>query len=145
LGVVGMNAAGPAAFLVNFLVVGGRLLGDGQSRQRQDAALGEHDVAMAVRIGDGALVGEHGRERLCLIGVGELLRKPPGIFTAGAIVVVAIADPIHLGGVDGVAEHVLERAVGRAIPGDFGVAMVLAAQVLIRLAAGLDAMLAHAF
>ena len=79
-----------------------------------------------------------------MIGVGELLREPPGIFAAAAVVVIAVADPVELDGVDGVAEHVFEGAVGSAVPGDFGVAMVLAAQILKRLAGDLEAMLFHA-
>ncbi len=133
LRIVGMDAA-------DRLGIAGR-----EARQRQDAALGEHHVAMAVRIGDAAFVGEHGREDpRDVIRVGELLRQPPRILAAGAVVVVAVADPVEGNGVDGVAEHVFERAVRRAVPGNFRVPMKLAAQEAIGLAAGFHAVLAHA-
>ncbi len=95
---------------------------------------------MAVRVGDAALVGEHRREAAGdVVGVGRLLRQPPRVFAAGAVVVVAVADPVHVGHVDAVAPHVFERAVGAAVPGSLRVPVELAAQELVLLAAGVDA------
>src|SRR5207248_3874475 len=61
----------------------------------------------------------------------------------GAVVVIAVADPVETDGIDRIAEHVFERAVGAAVPGDFGVAVVFAALVLIYLAAGVKRVVAH--
>src|SRR5262249_55496912 len=110
-----------------------------------DAARREHAVAVAVRVGDAALVGEHRREALLdVVGVGRLLDQPPRVFAAAAAVVIAVADPVHRRGVDGVAPHVFERTVGTAVPGNLRVPVELAAQQLVFLAAGFDAVLAAA-
>ena len=72
-----------------------------------------------------------------VVDVHGLLRDPPGILVAEAVVVVAVAQPIHVGRVLGVAPHVLQRAVAVAMGRVFGVAMELAAGEEIGLAAAL--------
>src|SRR5437867_402130 len=120
------------------------LVGLGQARQGADAALDEHAVAMAVRIGDTALVGEHGREMvLNVIGVGRLLDQPPGVFTAAAAVVIAVADPVHSGGVNAVAPHVFQRTIGATVPGNLRMSMEFAAEILQLLASSFTAILAN--
>ena len=52
-----------------------------------------------------------------------------------AVVVIAVAEPVHAGDVDGVAPHVFQRAVVAAVAADLGVAMELAADDLQVLAA----------
>src|SRR5262249_11921844 len=69
---------------------------------------------------------------------------PPGIFAAHAVVVVAVADPVHARGVNRIAEHVLQRPIRPAVPAHLRVSVKLAAQDAILLAAGFDAMLANA-
>ena len=78
-----------------------------------------------------------------VVDVGGLLDDPPGILAAAAAVVVAVADPVQIGGVQGVAPHVFQRAVAAAVHGNFGVPVELAAQQTIFLAAGLDHVVAH--
>ena len=72
-----------------------------------------------------------------VVEVGRLLDQPPGVLLAVAVVVVAVADPVEVGAVEGVAPDVLERAVVAAVGGDLGVAVELAAEELVGLAAGL--------
>src|SRR5689334_7514422 len=83
---------------------------------------------MAFRIRDGALITEDGSEG---VGDGEegdrLLRGPPGVFAAVAVVMIAVPDPIQTRGVDGVAPHVEETAVAAAVGGELGVAVEFAA------------------
>ncbi len=56
------------------------------------------------------LVGEHRREGAAdLEDVGRLLRDPPGVLAAVAVVVVAVADPVQRRGVDAVAPHVHQQ------------------------------------
>ena len=78
-----------------------------------------------------------------MIQVGRLLDEPPGVFLAAAVVVVAVADPVEPGGVDRVPPHVLERAVVAAVLRDLGVAVEVAAEQAVGLAAGLDPVVAH--
>jgi hypothetical protein len=78
-----------------------------------------------------------------VVEVGGLLDQPPGVLLAAAVVVVAVADPVEVGRVQRVAPHVLQRAVVAAVLRDLGVAVELAAQELVRLAPGPDAMRAH--
>ena len=113
-----------------------------QPRQGADAAAGEHHVAMAVGIGHAPLVGEHGGERGGnVVELGRLLDQPPGVLLAAAVVVVAVADPVEAGAVDRVAPHVLEGTVAAAVHRDLGVAVELAAEELVGLAAGVDAVI----
>ena len=91
---------------------------------------------MAFGIADAALVGIGRIERAGQAeGVGGFLREPPGVFAVAAVVVIAAAEPIHAGDVDGVAPHVFERAVVAAVAADFGVAVEFAADDLQVLAA----------
>ena len=78
-----------------------------------------------------------------MVEVGRLLDQPPGVFLAAAVVVVAVADPVEVGGVEGVAPHVFERPVGAAVLRDLGVPVELAPEELIGLAAGPDPVVAH--
>ena len=102
-----------------------------QAGQSAYAALGKDHIAVPFGIDHAALVAEHGREGLGQEeGVGGLLREPPGVLAAIAVVVVAVPDPVHGGGVDGVAPHVLQRAVIGAVSADFGMAVKFATQDL---------------
>ena len=73
-----------------------------------------------------------------VVEVGRLLDQPPGVFLAAAVVVVAVADPVEAGGVDGVAPHVFERAVVAAVARDLGMAVELAPEQAVGLAARVD-------
>ena len=84
---------------------------------------------MALRIAHAAFVAEHRSE---LAGdqerVGHLLREPPGVLAEPAVVVVATAGPVHVGGVDEVAPGVDDVAVIAAVAADRGVPVELPAQ-----------------
>src|SRR5689334_13162212 len=99
---------------------------------------------MTFGIDDAALVGEHrdiaGSE---VIGVGHFLLQPPGIFAASAVVVVAAAAPIHVGGVDEVTVGVDERTVAASVTGDLRVAVEFAAHNLQLVGAERDAIVMH--
>src|SRR5205085_8833450 len=93
---------------------------------------------------DAALVTIHRDE---VAGDGEdgdgFLGGPPGIFAAGAVVVVAVADPIEVGGVDGVAPHVEQAAIVSAVGGELGVAVEFAAPDAQRFVAEGEAIVVH--
>ncbi len=107
----------------------GRLAGSRQARQWPDSALRENHVAMSLGILHAALVVKHRDESSGAVeDVGELLRNPPRIFAARAVVVIAAAGPIHVGGVDEVAVLVDDRAVVSAVHGNLAVAVKFAAK-----------------
>ena len=96
--------------------------------QGANAAPGEDHVAVPVGPLDAALVGVGGDEPgRVVVDVHGLLDDPPGVLVAEAVVVVAVAQPIHVGRVLGIAPHVLQRTVAVAMGRVFGVAMELAA------------------
>ena len=102
---------------------------DGQARKRAHAALSEDDIAMSFGITHAAFVAEHRREVSGQHeGICGLLREPPGVLAAIAVIVIATAEPVHGCGIDGVAPHVLQRAVAAAVSADLGVAMEFSAQ-----------------
>ena len=79
-----------------------------------------------------------------MVELHGLLSDPPGVFLAVAVIVIAVADPVEPGAVDRIAPHVLEGTVAAAVHGDLGVAVEITAEGPVRLAADLDAMIAHA-
>ena len=79
-----------------------------------------------------------------MVGVGKLLRQPPRVFAACPVVVIGVADPVQGCRIDGIAEHVFERAVRAAVPGNLRVTVELTAQQLVFLATGLDPVLPDA-
>ena len=114
----------------------GRVTGEVAGRLRQtwkrpDAALFENDVTVAFGIRHAALIGERWLE---FSGdsesVGRLLRQPPGILAAGAVIMVAATEPIHGGDVDRIAPHIFQRPVTPAVAGDFGMSVEFAADDL---------------
>ncbi len=70
-----------------------------------------------------------------VVDVGLLLDHPPEILDPVPVVVVPVADPVHAGGVQAVTPHVLQGAVLVAVGGQLGVAVELAPQQPVRLAA----------
>ena len=115
------------------------------AHQRPNAALRHHDVAMAVGVDDAPFVG-HGRDEAgrMVDDVGHFLDLPPHVLAAVAVVVVAVAHPVQVPGVQGVAPAILEQAVDVAVGAVLGVPVELAAQQLELLAADLDAVGARA-
>jgi hypothetical protein len=73
------------------------------------------DVSVAVGEDHAPLVGVDGDEpRRVLEQVGHLLKRPPVIIDAEAVVVVADADPVEGGGVQPVPLGVLEQTIAVA-------------------------------
>ena len=88
---------------------------------------------MPFRIGDAAFVGEEWCELTRGVkNVGQLLNNPPGVFTAGSIVMVAAADPVHVHGIQHIAPLVEQCAVSAAIHGYLAVTMEFATHDVIR-------------
>src|ERR1700677_5238928 len=87
---------------------------------------------MTFRIGNTALVGEQRRELARSVkDIRQLLNNPPGICTAGSVVMVAATDPVHVDGIQHIAPLIEQCAVSAAIHGYLAVAMEFAADDVV--------------
>src|ERR1035438_2897250 len=117
-----------------------------QSRQRANASLGEHNIAVAFGIVHAALVAEQGRETAgCIEDVSFFLGDPPRVLATAAVIVIATADPIQARGVQYVTPLIEKTAIEAAVRGNFAVTMEFTAHESQLAAIRLHAVGAHAF
>ena len=109
-----------------------------------DAAPGEHGVAVSAGVTAAALVAverrEFARDREQIDG---LLDHPPTVFDLLAGLVIGDAEEVMSRGVKGIAVGVEQRAVAIAVPGNVRMAMHVAADGPVGLAAGFGAIVAQ--